>query len=208
MSTQTLKAELRQQQGKEWAKKARAAGKLPGVVYGPGFQALSVVLDTHAFSVARKATVGEQVLLNLELDNGGRERVFVKDVQRDPVTAAPLHVDLFRVDPTRPVHLNVRLRVVGSIPAGVRDGGMLERARNQIAIEALADSVPAHIDVDLSELTYGKSLHVSDLPALPGVTYMDPADTPLFSIVGKAKEEVPAAAAAAAATPAAAPAAS
>lgn len=194
-----LKAAVREERGKEWAKKARRAGRLPGVIYGAGSEATSVTFDHREFNLVRQQILGERVLLNVELSDGAKEQVFIKELQRDPLTESLLHVDLLRVDPSKPVHLKVRVRQIGSTPVGVKEGGILEHLLDDVMIEALPGDVPGHIDADLSELRPGHSYHVSDLPQIKGVTYMTEPETVLFAVVAKSKvadEEVAAAAAA------------
>jgi large subunit ribosomal protein L25 len=191
-----LQAEVRDASGKEWAKKARREGKLPGVLYGPGKQPLSIILDTHKFTQVRKAFLGESLPVPLALSDGSNEKVFIKEVQRDPVTGAFLHVDLYRIDPNHKVHLDIKVRQIGATSAGVKEGGVLETVRSTVRVEGLPAVIPSHIDIDLSALEVGDSIHVSDLPQIEGLTYLDDPHTALFVLVGKTVEEEPAAAAA------------
>ncbi|MDK2973129.1 MAG: large subunit ribosomal protein [Candidatus Sumerlaeota bacterium] len=181
-----LKGEVREQRGKEWAKKARREGVLPAIMYGAGIDSLALTLDAHQFKKVRQQALGESVLINLELSTGASERVFIKEIQRDPVTWDTLHVDFLRVDPTKPVHLTVRVRQVGT-PAGIREGGMLERIRDQVEIAALPDKVPSHIDADVSALEVGQTYHIGDLPQFEGVSYLDDPDTALFNMLAKSQ---------------------
>jgi len=189
-ATKSLKATVREQRGKEWAKKARKAGQLPGTVYGPGQDPVAVTLDHHDFEQVRRANLGERVLLDVELSNGSNERVFIKALQRDPVTDTVLHVDLYRVDPSKPVHLRLRVRVTGSTPQGVKDGGILETLRADVMVEALPKDLPGHLDADLSNLHMGHSFHVSDLVAVDNVKILEDADEVLFTVVGPQKTPV------------------
>ena len=193
-----LDAQVRDERGKEKAKKMRRAGKVPGIVYGTAKAPMSIVLDGHELHLVRKAAHGDQVLIDLNLASGEQDKVFIKDVQRDPVTSHVLHVDLLRVDMTRPITLEVAVHQVGSVPLGVREGGMLEQVRYKVGIRCLPGQVPAHVDVDLTELGLHQGFHVADLPQFEGVEYLDDPDTNIFSIVSKAMAEAEAPAPAAA----------
>lgn len=188
-STLTLKAQVRDARGKEWAKKARAAGKVPGVVYGAGKANVAFEIDAHEFKMARQSTHGDSVLMHLEIAGAATEPVFIKDLQRDPLSWEVIHADFLRVDLTKEIVMAVQLRVVGSTPLGVKDGGLLEQLRHEVHVAATPNNIPPHVDIDCSNLDVAQTMHVSDLPALSGVRYTDDPDTPLFTIVSKAKLE-------------------
>ncbi|MCB2155732.1 50S ribosomal protein L25 [bacterium] len=184
-----LDAKVREERGKEKAKKLRFAGMLPGVVYGSGKDAVSIVLDAHEFQLVRQAAHGDSVLIDLNVDNGDHDKVFIKALQRDPVTSKIEHVDLLRVDMNKEITLKVSVRQIGDTPLGVREGGLLEQVRYKVEVRCLPGNVPAHIEVDLTELGAGATFHISDLPVLEGVEYLEEPDTTIFSIVSKAKLE-------------------
>jgi len=184
-----IKAQVRDTRGKERAKKSRAAGKVPGVVYGAGKANVALELDAHEFKLSRQALHGDSVLVTLELSNGGNEPVFIKDLQRDPVSWEVIHADFLRVDLTKELVMAVPLHVVGSTPAGVKEGGLLEQLRHEILVAATPNNIPPHVDVDCTSLDVAQTLHISDLPAIANVRFVEDPDTPLYTIVSKAKLE-------------------
>ena len=191
MSSQspTLVAQPRSQMGKEKSKKFRAAGQLPGVVYGAKQEARHIILDDHEFHLVRQKVHGDQVLISLNYQDGGSDKVFIKDVQLDPVTSKMVHVDLLRVDMTQKIRVNVKVVAIGSMPLGVKEGGILEHARQTVSVEALPDRIPAHINVDASGLQVHEAIHVRQLPEIEGVRYLDDPELVLITILGKSKEE-------------------
>jgi large subunit ribosomal protein L25 len=207
----SLKAEVRQERGKEEIKKLRVRGLLPAVVYGANKESISLSLDAHDFKVMTTHNLGDVVLLELQIAGGAVEKVFVREVQKDPVNDQPLHVDLYRVDLSAPVVMSVRINDIGGTPEGVRLGGFVERLRYMVNVKALPEKMPAHIDADLSNLGLNQSYTVSQLPQFDGIEYVDPPNTALFGCKAKSKlakgEKEAVAAAPAAAAAAAAPAA-
>lgn len=219
MSTATstaLRAEVRDDRGKGAAGRLRREGKLPAILYGAGKEPLALSIDAHDFSVFRQHILGQTVLFELEIDGQGTHQVFIKDMQRDPVTDIVTHVDLLRTDASKTVALPLRIVQTGIAPEGVRAGGILERHRFEVLAEALPGHMPRLIEADLSNLGNNANYKVADLPQIDGVKYLDDADTVLFLVRSKAKASkedkatdaaAAGAAATAAATAAAAPAA-
>lgn len=204
MSKYALKAEVRTTTGKEKAKKLRTTGVFPAVVYGAEQDPVSLTLSIRDVEGVLAKIHGEQVLVDLEYA-GKTDKVFVRNVQRDPVVDKLLHVDFYRVDLTREMVTSVPIHAVGTA-AGVKLGGILEYVVREITIRCLPTAVPPHLEVNVESLDLGQSLHVSDLPAIPGIRFVTPGSTVLIAVAHKSKEEETPAAAAAAAAPAAAPA--
>ncbi len=182
-----LHAEVRDTIGKEWAKKARKDGRLPGVIYGAAKDAIAISIDAHEFLLARNAAHGDQVLIDLELSTGGKEQVFIKELQREPVSDQIIHVDFLRVDPAKPVALPIRVYQIGGIPEGVKLGGMLERLRYTVMVKALPANIPPHIKVNLSGMNLADSIYVSDLATMDNVEFLDDPKTVIFTIAAKGK---------------------
>ncbi len=204
----SLKAEVRQERGKEEIKKLRDRGLLPAVVYGANKESISLSLDAHDFKVMTTHNLGDVVLLELQIAGGAVEKVFVREIQKDPVNDQPLHVDLYRVDLSAPVVMSVRINSIGGTPEGVRLGGFVERLRYMVNVKALPENMPAHIDADLGNLGLNQSYTVSQLPKFEGIEYVDPPNTALFGCKAKSKaakgeKEAAAATPVAAAAPAA-----
>ncbi|MBM3318659.1 MAG: 50S ribosomal protein L25 [Candidatus Eisenbacteria bacterium] len=194
MSLVELAGRNREDKGKGAAHRLRAEGLLPGVVYGSGENRL-VAVERHGFEgVLRRAVTGT-VLIDLALPDGSL-RVLIKEVQRDPATAKLLHVDFLRISMDRPIRLKVPLRFTG-VPEGVRtEGGMLEHLLREMEVECLPGDVPEFIEIDVSALNVGQSIHARDI-VRERVQILTPPERAIAVVHGKAVEATPAAAAAA-----------
>jgi large subunit ribosomal protein L25 len=141
----------------------------------------------------RASEAGMNTLFDLEVrgDAAKSERVvLVKELQRDPVTGRMLHADLYEVDLTRTVEVEVPIHLVG-VPKGVSlDGGILDHALRQLRIECLPRAIPDELTLDVSELAIGDSLHVRDIVLPEGVALVDDGDLSVASVVAPQKEEV------------------
>ncbi len=186
MSSFALKAEVRSDRGKEKAKKLRKQGKFPAIVYGVGKEPTSLTLDIRETEVVLGRIHGEKVLVDLSYGDT-TEKVFVRNIQRDPALEKLLHADFFRVDLNKELDTKTPVHPVG-LPKGVKVGGLLEYGLREIAIRCLPTKVPPHIEVSVEDLDIGENLHVSDLPEMEGVKVLSPEDSVLFAVAAKAKE--------------------
>lgn len=208
-----LNIERREGVGKGVARKLRAAGRIPGVCYSSGQSPEAVSLDPRALDrILRSSEAGINTLIDLVVGGGGSyhgRTVLVRELQRDPVSGAALHADLFALDLTAKVSVSVPIHLRGHA-AGVEEGGILDHALREVELECLPRAIPKEIVVDVSALVVGASIHVRDLALPEGVALLSDGDLSVVSVVlpRKAEEETPVAAAdAAAAEGAAAPAA-
>ncbi|MCI0405411.1 MAG: 50S ribosomal protein L25, partial [candidate division Zixibacteria bacterium] len=166
----TFKVQARTEAGKQKAKKFRAQGLLPGVVYGEG-KSTPVVFNAHDFETLHQSIRGENVLINLEIQNGGLEtkKTLIKAIQREPVWGKILHVDFQHVSLSKKITVKVPVHLIGT-PVGVKDtGGILQHTFRELEISCLPTEIPQHIDVDVSLLKIGDSVHVRDLRLAEGV---------------------------------------
>jgi len=150
--------------GKGSARKLRAAGKTPGVVYGPSLEPVMVTFREQDLVKALSTPAERNVFLRLQC---GDERVngvraIVKDLQVHPLKRVFVHADFYQLDPTRPIHANVPIHLVGTA-AGVKLGGIMQVARREIRVMCLPDHLPESIEVDVTSLMPGHSIHVGDL---------------------------------------------
>jgi len=201
-----LSVEVREGTGKGVARKLRAAGRAPGVLYGRGKAALAVAFDPRALErLLRTSEAGMNTLIDLEVAGRGDlagKVVLVKELQREPLRGAILHVDLYEVDLAKTIEVSVPLHLVGTAPGVALSGGILDHALRELAIECLPRAIPDQIEVDVSQLEIGDSIHVRDLALPQGVTLKSDADLSVVSVVAPAAEEVAAPVAAAEAVPA------
>lgn len=159
-----IKARLRQP-GKP--KTDRSLGLVPAVIYGPGIKPIHIsILEKELTELFERVTRSTMVEVGVEGDTSFK--VFIKEIQVDPVTGKFLHVDLYVPEPNRLLVMPVPIKLVGMAP-GVKEGGILEQVHNYIEVEAIPSKIPSHIEVDISNLALGDSILVKDLHWEEGV---------------------------------------
>ena len=167
MERPALSAEIREGIGKGKAKKLRAQGLIPAVFYGPRAQSISLVIDSKEFVKTLQTEAGENVLIDLNIrkgDHSEQKVVMVKDLQLDPLQGTTLHTDFYEVAMDEMVTVEVPIHLVGK-PEGLKMGGILEQIRRTIQIQSLPGDIPKGIDVDVSPLKIGDSIHVREISA-------------------------------------------
>lgn len=191
----SIVAEERSGTGKGANRKLRATGRIPAVVYGRGKATRHVTLDPTALGkLLHRSGSGINTLVDLEI--GGAETVvLVREIQREPVGGRWLHADLYEVDLQQKIQVSVPLHIVGR-PMGVENGGILDHPLREVEIECLPRAIPDSVEVDVSSLDVGDSIHVRDLALPEGATMLSDPDLAVASVVlPKAEEEQVAAAA-------------
>jgi large subunit ribosomal protein L25 len=201
----SLTVTLRHEQGKGVARKLRAAGKVPGVVYGSGAEPRPVVLDGKMFELLVRAG-GHHGLIDLSFEGGAEPiKALVREIQVHPVSRAVEHVDLQQVSMRERIRIEVPIVLVGK-PEGVKThGGILEHNLRNVEVECLPGDIPEQIEIDVSQLNIGQALHVSDL-SIPKVVILAHAETAIATVSLPAAERAHEEAAATAVTEAGAPA--
>ena len=157
-----LAAEMRPGVGKGPARQARRDGSVPAVIYGPESEPRAIAVNQKALKAAIRSVSGASTLMDLEID-GKTNKVIMREVQRDPVTSDIIHVDFHAVSMSKPINVAIQIRVVGSAIGVKRDGGILQINMRDLEVLCLPDQIPGHIEVDVSELAIGDSIHVEDL---------------------------------------------
>ena len=199
-----LEAQPRTPGTKNDARRVRKQGKVPAVVYGAGKQALPVSVDPRQVSRILHSETGHNTVFDLAVD-GERTKAMIVDWQYEPIKGALLHIDLKRIAMDQKLKVNVSIELVGE-PAGVKQqGGILEQIAREVEVECLPGDIPNLIELNVSELVFGKVLRVADLPHSDKWDYLTDENQPVAHVTS-VKEEVvatpEAAAAEAAATPA------
>jgi large subunit ribosomal protein L25 len=181
-----LKAELRAEPGKGRARRARAEGKVPAIVYGRGMDPVAISVDRREFVTALKTDAGMNMLLNIEYD-GQSTLALTRELQRDPVRGTLLHADFVKVDRTQEVEVEVPVHLIGD-SAGVKEGGVLEHPLFQLHVRSLATEVPQSVEVDISALNIGDALRVSDIAADAKFQILDDPDSIVASVAAPISE--------------------
>jgi large subunit ribosomal protein L25 len=199
----TVAAEPRSGRGKNEARRLRAAGSAPAVIYGSGGDAVAVAVDPKEVGRILHSKSGHNTIFNVHIKGGENTPVMIVDWQRDPIKENLLHIDMKRIDLTMKLQVKVPVHTTG-IPNGVKlQGGLLEAITREVEIECLPDDIPEHFTVDCTELMIGQSIRASEIPLAESMRLVSAADAVLSHVVALKAEAEPAPAAEAAAAPAA-----
>ena len=181
MAIVSLEGQVRPGTGKGPARSARRAGMIPGVIYGAGETPTALAVPKKEFELAVK-NAGGNVIVALKLDGKGEQTAIIREVQRDPISHAIIHLDFHHISLTEKVTVEVSVHLVG-IPDGVKNGGgILEHITRTIEIECLPTQIPGHLEADVSALGIGDSIHVRDI-AIPNAEVLSDPDTTIATVV-------------------------
>ena len=182
-------AENRSEAGKGAARRLRASGRVPAVLYGHGTKPQHLSVDARQFGQALRTDAGVNVLISLEV---GRDQhlTLAKEIQRHPVKGTLIHVDFIQVRRGEKVHVQVPVHLVGEAP-GAREGGILDQDLYQLNVEAEVTAVPEAVDADVSGLGIGDVLRVADLKAPDGAVILDDPEASVVSVVAPTVEAEP-----------------
>jgi len=171
----------RENLGKGGARKARAAGQIPGVLYGHGEEPVPVSVGAREFDLALRGHKGGNPIVNLAVA-GGEYTALIRDVQYDPLTHDILHLDFQHISLTETIEVKVAVHLTG-LPLGVKDGGgILETILRELEVRCLPTAIPSSIEVDVSHLNIGDSVHVSEV-AVPDVTILNDGAETIATVV-------------------------
>jgi large subunit ribosomal protein L25 len=187
---QSLAVEVRTDTGKGVARKLRAVGRIPAVLYGHGNASVSLSIQAKDLDTLLKTShAGLNTLIDLEGDSAVEGKVvLIKELQRHSVAGTLSHADFFEIDATAKIHVSVPIKLEGT-PEGVKLGGVLEHMMREIDLLCLPNAIPDLLEVDVSGMNQNESLHVSDLTLPEGVeTGVDEA-LPIVHVATKKIEE-------------------
>ncbi|MEW6711380.1 MAG: 50S ribosomal protein L25 [Candidatus Riflebacteria bacterium] len=199
-----VNAEVRNKIGKGDSKKLRAKNQIPGVIYGKDFTPVHIALSRTEFEKVY-SKCNRNSIIQLKLGGAESREVIVRDKQKDAISHAYTHIDFQAIQKNVPIRVEVDLEFTGT-PIGRKSGGVFTTMCKQVRIECLPDKIPQVIQLDITDLDAGQSLHVSDIKAgnFKVVTNQKIALCQISQVKDEAEEGAPAAAAAGAAAPAAA----
>ncbi|HKE89437.1 MAG TPA: 50S ribosomal protein L25/general stress protein Ctc [Gemmatimonadales bacterium] len=179
--------------GKGAARQARLQKKVPAVVYGHGRASQSLEVDAQTLEQVLSGKEPSSTLVELTVE-GKKARALIREIQRHPVRPDIIHIDFYEIHADEKVKLKVPVHLTGT-PEGVRNaGGVLDQVTREVEIEVLPEHIPDRVELDVTPLTIGHSLHVSDL-AIPNATILTQADLTIATVVPPRAEEVAAPAA-------------
>ena len=188
IETNVLEAQTREAGNKGMARRVRMGGKIPGVVYGAGKDSLPVSVDPRQVLRILHSDTGHNTIFDLNL-SGENTKAMIVDWQYEPIKGKLLHIDLQRIAMDKVLRGEVPIMLQG-VPAGVKtEGGILEQMLREVEIECLPGDIPSHIDVDVTELAFGKVIRVSDLPHSEKLKFLTDENQPVAHVTS-VKEEV------------------
>ena len=192
-----LKVERRETTGRSAARRLKAHGIIPAVIYGAKHKPQPLQVAARDINAMLSHASGENILVELEIAGEKTNRMaLVQEVQHSPVGGIILHVDFHAVSMDEKIHAEVPLEGIG-IANGVKNfGGLLEQSLRTLAIECLPRDLPDRVTVDVSALNIGDAIHVRDIQLPSGVTAKVQADLTAFSVLAPVVEEAPVSAAA------------
>jgi large subunit ribosomal protein L25 len=189
----TITAESRDSRGKNEARRLRAKGSMPAVVYGGSTGPLPVAVSPKELTRILNSKTGHNTIFNLNVGGSEDTPVMIVDWQYDPIKNSLLHVDLKRIDLSQRIIVNVPVITQGE-PKGVKvQGGLHEIVTRELQIECLPQEIPEHFIVDVSELMIGQSIRAGDIPMSGSVKLLSNPDTLVSHVVALKAEEEPAA---------------
>ena len=185
MDTMQLNSEIRVQTGKGAARRLRSAGKLPAILYGAETEPMMLAMEYSELDKTLKGRAAENIIFDLTI-NGGKKsqskKVMIKELQRDPVKRDYLHVDLFEISMAKELEVEIPLDLLNT-PIGVDEGGILQHIRREVKAACLPEDLVDKIEVDVSGLDIGQSLHVRDISFPPGLKPLDDEDLTVVTVV-------------------------
>jgi large subunit ribosomal protein L25 len=177
---------------KNAARRVRAAGKIPAVLYGAGHDAIAVEVDPKQITRILFSETGHNTIFDVQVGGVQSAKAMIVDWQREPIKDQLIHIDMKRIALDKLLRVSVRVKLLG-VPAGVKtEGGILDQVMREVEIECLPADIPNHIDVDVTGLALHGVLRVSDLPHSEKIKYLTNEDATVAHVV-TIREEVVAA---------------
>jgi large subunit ribosomal protein L25 len=178
----SLSARPRSGRGKGDARKLRASGQIPAVVYGHNEETRSVEVDAHELERLFATVHVENTIIDLSIEGEAQAvRTLVREVQAHPWRGHVLHVDFYQIHAGEKLEVEIPIRLIGDAP-GVKEGGVLSANINDLEVRCLPDAIPEFIEVDISGLHIGDAIHVSDLPLPEGVESLVDAERTVCTV--------------------------
>jgi large subunit ribosomal protein L25 len=179
----TIEAQQRTLRGKNEARRLRAKGSLPAVVYGSGGDAVAIAVSPKEVTRILNSKTGHNTIFNLSVKDGENVPVMIVDWLNDPIKDTLLHMDMKRIDLTKSIIVKVPIHTVGE-PKGVKlQGGLHELITRELEVECLPDDIPEQFNVDVSELMLGMTIRASDVALGDRLKLVSPADAVISHII-------------------------
>lgn len=175
---------------KNAARRVRAAGQIPAVLYGAGADAIAVEVDPKQITRILYSETGHNTIFDVQVDGVPSAKAMIVDWQHEPIKDRLIHIDMKRIALDKLLQVSVRVKLLG-IPTGVKnEGGILDQVMREVEIECLPADIPNHIDVDVTGLAMNGVLRVSDLPHNDKIKYLTNEDATVAHVVAIREEVV------------------
>ena len=186
----TIEAATRKRSGKGIARSLRREGKVPAVIYGRGREPEALAVDTTALTRLLTEIAAATTLVDVTVEGRAPVKVLIREIQRNPVRPADIiHLDLYEVHADEKITVEVPLHFTG-VPEGVRNfGGVLDQTMHALTIRVLPADIPEHLEVEVTALNIGQSIHVGEL-AFPNLEILSDARATVCTVVAPRAEEV------------------
>jgi large subunit ribosomal protein L25 len=185
MATVQLDSKVRTQTGKGASRRLRTEGRLPAIFYGPEAEPIMLSIDYLQLKKVLKGKAAENIIVDLQIDSNGRSQsktVMIKELQRDPITRDYLHVDFFEISMGKEIEAVIPLQLINT-PLGVTNGGLLQHIRRELSVSCLPKDLIEKIDIDVSGLDIGDSLHIRDITLPAGLNSTEDDDFTIATVV-------------------------
>lgn len=190
MKKYQLTVTSREGTGRSASRRLRKAEKIPAILYGKHTKPETLAVNAPEFTKLLKDIAGRAALVELKRDKGANALSFLQEIQRDPITDRYLHVDLQEVKENEKMIISVTVRVSGEAYGVKTEGGVLDTATKRLRIRTLPKDLPDFIEIDVTELKMGESIHVSDIKKINGVEFLDDPQQAVVLCVAPPEEEV------------------
>lgn len=184
MATSSLTVKKRDRTGKSGAARVRRENRIPAVIYGKNTGAVAIEVEPEELKKALSTESQRNTLLEVTVENSGGKPALsiIKDVQKDPLTGKTTHLDFQAIDPDTALRIEVPVEFTGR-SQGIRDGGILEEIERTLRIKCLPENIPTRIEVDITEVGIGDSLHVRDLSFDGKFEVLNNPDDPVVMVI-------------------------
>jgi len=175
--------------GKNEARRLRRGGRIPAVLYGARKDSVAVTLDPKQVARILHSESGHNTIFDLQVGSEHTKAMIV-DWQLEPVKGSLLHVDMKRIAMDERIKVKVPILLQGEAAGVKTQGGVLEQLLREVELECLPSDIPGHIEVDVTELVFGKVVRVSDLPRTSQIRFLTDANYPVAHVISIKEEEV------------------
>ena len=183
-----LTAKPRTTKGNSPARALRRDGAIPAVIYGPGKEPVALSVNVYDLEQVLKTARSRQVFLNLAVEGGETRKAMLKELQRHPVSGNFLHADFYEVAMDRKVRVMIPVTTVGKCQ-GVEMGGMLQIIRRELEALCIPSNIPDVIEIDITELDMGESVHVEDITMAGDVELVHDVNFTVLTVLAGRQEE-------------------